>query len=117
VGRAVRLDVSAVDGGRFRDRPGHRQSLHEIGPEAPAGPAIEPVVDRRRGTVFRRAITPSAARLQDMDDARDHTPVIDTPRARLVARDMRFNQRPLRIAQPKQARHPTSSKSLKPLES
>lgn len=115
--RAVRLDVSAVDGGRFRNRPGRRQSFDEIGPEASAGPAIEPVVDRRRGTVFGRAITPSAAALQDMDDARDHAPVIDTPRARLVPRDVRFNQRPLGIAQPKQARHPPSSKSLKPSES
>lgn len=61
VGRAMRFHVGTVDGGRCRDRPGRRQSLNKIGLEAPAGPAIEPVVDCRRGTVFGRTTTPSAA--------------------------------------------------------
>lgn len=81
------------------------------------GPAVEPVVDRGRRAVFGRAVDPAATGSEDMDDARNHPPVIDTPRARLVLRDMRLDQRPLRIAQPEKVRHPTSFDSFAPSES
>jgi hypothetical protein len=40
-----------------------------------------------------------------MDDARDHTPIINTPRAGLVLGQMWLDRRPLRIRQPKQVSH------------
>ena len=113
----MRLHVGAVEGGRFRDRSEHRQSLDQIGPKAPPGLAIEPVVDRRGGTTLGQAITPSEPCLKDMYDAWNHAPIIDTLCARLVSQDVPFNKRTPRIAQPKQACNSPASNSLKPLGS
>lgn len=101
----MRLDVSAVD----RRAPSHRarcrQGIEQAHPEAPAKPTVEAIVDRRRRAIIRRAIAPSASRLQDMDDPGDHAPVINTPRTRLVPGQMRLYRRPLGVRKPKQVGH------------
>jgi hypothetical protein len=47
--------------------------------------------------------------LQHVDDAAQHAPVVNATRARLVLRKMRFDRAPLRVTQPKPARHDPSS--------
>jgi len=94
------LDVSAVDGRTFRDRTSVRQGFDQISPEPFVRPTVEAIIDCRVRSVVRRAIAPTASGLEDVDDARDDTPVIDTASTRLVPRKIRLNRRPLRIAQP-----------------
>jgi len=47
-------------------------------PHAAPGPAYKAIVDRRVRTVLLRAILPTAAPLQDIQDTADHPPVVDT---------------------------------------
>ena len=47
----------------------------------------------------------AVAALEHVDDARDHTPVIDAPRSRLVLRKMRFDPRPSLVRQPELRSH------------
>jgi hypothetical protein len=44
-----------------------------------------------------------------MDNAAQHAPVVNAARSRLVLRQMRLDRLPLRVAQPKPARHDPSS--------
>ena len=101
----MRLDIGGIDGCAFGDRTSASQSLDQTRPETAAGPAVETVVDRCRGTVFGRAIAPAASGLENVDDARDDTPVVDTAGAGLVFGKMRLHRRPLRVAQPKKFAH------------
>ena len=48
MGRTVRLDVGAVDGGAFGDRAGRRKRLDQVSPEPFARPTVEAIVDRER---------------------------------------------------------------------
>jgi len=80
-------------------------------PKAATGPAIEAIVDRRRRAIDRRAILPTASRLQHVDNARQDTPIIHPPRPRLVLRQQWFDRLPLRIAQPKLSCHGSTSLS------
>ena len=104
-GRVLCLHVGAVDGCACRNCSGSSQRLEHPGPKPLLGPAIEPVVDRGVRTILIRAIDPTASRLEDMDDARDHPPIINSPRPRLVLRHKGLNRYPLLIAQPKQPTH------------
>lgn len=104
-GRALCLHVSAVDGCACRDDSGSSQRLEHPRPKPLPGPAIESVVDGGVRTILIRAIDPTASRLEDMDDAGDHPPIINSPRPRLVLRHEGPNRRPLLIAQPKQPAH------------
>lgn len=110
--RALRLDIGGIDGCAFGDRTSASQSFEQTRPETPAGPAVEPVVNRCRGTVCRWAIAPAAAGLENVNDARDDAPIIDTPRAGLVLGKMRLYRRPLRIAQPEKLAHQHLQKIL-----
>ena len=96
----MRLDVGAVDSGRMGQHARRDQRLQDVAPDLPAGPAVEAVVDRRVRAVFRWAVAPAAAGLQNMQDATDDPPVIDPPGARLVLRQMRLDRRPGIVAQP-----------------
>ena len=58
------------------DRPRAGKFTEQPLPHAALRPAHEAIVDRRRRAVFRRAIAPSAAALQHMQDAADHAPII-----------------------------------------
>jgi len=102
MGRAMCLDVGAVDGGAvdggaFGDRAGRRECLDQVSPEPFARPAVEAVVDRGRGAIVERTIAPSAADLENMDDAGDHTTIIDPASAAFVPRQQRLDDRPLLI--------------------
>lgn len=74
-------------------------------PEPASGPAVEAVVDRRGRAVGVGAVAPSRARLEHVDDARNHPSVVHPPRPRLVLGKVRLNRRPLLVRQPKQHAH------------
>ena len=86
MGGAMRLDISTVDGGAPGHRTGRCQRLDQINPEALARPAVEAVVDRGRGAALFRVIAPAATNLKNMDDAGDHTPIINPAGTALVPR-------------------------------
>jgi len=86
MGRAVRFNIGCVDRCRGLDPAGLDKGLQNALPDAPARPAIEAIVDGGAGTVDRRAIAPPAPTLQNMQDAADHTPIVDAPGARLIGR-------------------------------
>lgn len=75
-GRALRLDVGAVDRGAPRHRAGILQRIEQLEPEAPSRPTIEAVVDRRCGAVIGRTVDPPAATLEHVKAARDHPAII-----------------------------------------
>jgi hypothetical protein len=82
-------------------------------PNAPFAPTCKPVVDRLRRSVFPRAILPPTAAALDMHDAAQYAPIVIALRPRLVGGQMRFDPRPLLVAEPKQARiHGLAPESL-----
>jgi hypothetical protein len=98
------LSRRAVDDLRI-GRIGCYQGVEQALPKPTAGPPIEPIVDRRRRPVERRAVLPSAAHFQHMNDAADHSTVVDPTSAWLIARQQRFDRRPLPIVEPELIRH------------
>jgi len=98
-------DIGGVDRAASSDRTGAGQGFNEPGPEPAAGPSIEAVVDRRGGAVFGWAVAPAAAGLEDVENAGDHTPIVDAPGPRPVLGKMRLDRRPLHVAQPEQPAH------------
>src|ERR1700722_16155140 len=93
------LTIAGIGGGpRFTQAtpdPAHR-------------PAAKAIVDCRRRPVDGRAILPATASFQNVNDAADHPPIIGPSGSRLVLRKRRLNGSPLRLAQPKFARHDPS---------
>jgi hypothetical protein len=81
------------------------QGLEQALPKPTPRPPVEAIVDRRRRSVDSRAVLPSAAHLQHMHDAADHSTVVDPTSAWLIARQQRFDRRPLPIVEPELARH------------
>jgi hypothetical protein len=69
-------------------------------PDALAGPAVETVVDRRRGTVFSRTIAPACPAAKRMYDATEDASVVD--RWTSVTRQKRLDLGLLLVVQPKQ---------------
>ena len=61
-----------------------RKRLEEVHPHALGGPADVPVVEGLVGSVEARRINPARARLEHMNDAADHSAIIDP---RLASRD------------------------------
>lgn len=51
-GRAVGLDVAAVDLAGFRNPAFLRQRHQDVRPDAPAAPTVPAIIDRRRRAVF-----------------------------------------------------------------
>jgi hypothetical protein len=98
------LGRRAVDDLRV-GRIGCYQGVEQALPKPTARPSVEPIVDRRRRPVERRAVLPSAAHFQHMNDAADHPSVVDPTRSRLIAWQQRFDRQPLPIAQPELVRH------------
>ena len=66
-----------------------------------SGPAHKAIVDRRRRTIFGRAIAPAAATFQHMNDAADDATIIRTLDTADICRQMVFDPPPLFVAQPK----------------
>jgi hypothetical protein len=90
-----------------------RDGSEQLLPNASFAPAREPVVDRFGWSVFSWAVLPATAATLHMHDAAQYAPIIIALRPRLVGRQMRFDPRPLLIAEPKQARiHRLASESL-----
>jgi hypothetical protein len=98
------LGRRAVDDLRV-GRIGCYQGVEQVLPKPASRPSVEPIVDRRRRPVERRAVLPSAAHFQHMNDAADHPSVVDPTRSRLIARQQRFDRRPLPIVEPELVRH------------
>jgi hypothetical protein len=73
----------------------------QIFPDAAPCPANKSVIDRRRRTIFGRAIAPAAAAFQDMHDAADDTPIVRSHDTSHIPWQMRLDPPPLLIAQPK----------------
>jgi len=86
-------------------RIGCYQGVEQALPKPASRPPVEPIVDRRRRPVERRAVLPSAAHFQHMNDAADHPPVVDPTRSRLIARQQWFDRQPLPIVEPELVRH------------
>jgi len=68
----TRREASIVSGGRRQDR------LEEISPHTLDCPADIAIVER-----LARRIDPAPARLQNLNDTADHTPVVDALLARV----------------------------------
>jgi hypothetical protein len=98
------LGRRAVDDLRV-GRIGCDQGVEQALPKPTSRPPVEPIVDRRRRPVERRAVLPSAAHFQYMNNAADHPSVVDPTRSRLIARQQRFDRRPLPIVEPELVRH------------
>ena len=73
----------------------------QVLPDAAARPAHKAIVDRRRRSIFGRAIAPAATSFQDMNDTADDTSIIGSLYATNIRRQMRFDPIPLLVAQPK----------------
>jgi hypothetical protein len=99
--RAVdHLRVAAI-----RSHQGFEQSL----PKPAPGPPVEAIVDRRGRSIEGRTILPAAAHLEHVNDAADHPSIVNPTRARLIARQQRFDRRPLLLVKPEFVRHRQSS--------
>ena len=93
----MRLDVGAVDRRCLGYRAGKGQFLNQVNPEASARPSVEAVVDRCRGAVLLRAITPPAPNLENMDDAGYDPAIINPRRTTSVSGQQRLDDSPLLI--------------------
>ena len=75
----------------------------KIEPHLPTGVRGNPRVDDRRvWTIFRRTVAPAAAAFQNMQDAADHTAIVDPRYATHICRQEGFDSRPLCVGQPEQ---------------
>lgn len=96
------FDMAAIDRQFFRDRSRRRDLLEQALPDAPLGPAIVAVIDRRRWAIGGRDITPAASRLQHMQNTGDHRAVIYPRFARFAVWQMRLDRSPCLVRKPKQ---------------
>src|SRR5512139_1733393 len=103
-GTTMSLDRGGIERQRDRCFAELGQSLEDRLPSSSLGPAIEAIVDRRVRPVLIRTIAPTRARLQNMDDAADDTPVVGALRTRQPSWQMSLDTRPLPVVQPKQTR-------------
>ena len=98
--RAMRFDGGAIDQ-NLRGRSARlRERVEHVRPHAFFCPSDEAVVERLPRSVLGRRIDPTAARLQHLHDATDHTPIINARFAARVGRQMWFDFRELRVCQP-----------------
>src|SRR5487761_2569944 len=74
--------------------------MKQIDPHAFGRPAHIAVVERLLRSVIGRRIDPSPARLQHVDDATDHAPIVNTRLAARVSWQVRRDLRKLRVRQP-----------------
>ena len=91
---ALDLDVRTVD----RRASCHYARVDQCGkqshPKPPLQLAVEAIIDRCRRAVIRRTVAPPAADLEHVDNARNHSPIIDPPGTRLIPRQMRLDRLP-----------------------
>jgi len=77
------------------------QRLEDVLPDALIGPTDEAIVERLSRAIRQGRIHPTASRLQNMDDATDHPPVIHARFASGIRREMRLKPGELLLGQPK----------------
>jgi hypothetical protein len=98
--RAVGLDMGSVDRRGPVDPARSGQRLEDREPHALKAPAVVAVIDRGVGAIGRRTVPPARACPQHVDDAADHSPVVDPSRPATATRQQRFDLRPLPVVQP-----------------
>ena len=96
----MRFDRGTVDED-LRRRPARlSKRVEEADPDAFLRPSHEAIVERLLGPVFGGRIDPASARLENMNDAADDPPVVNTRLAARVRRPVRLNLKKLRFRQP-----------------
>jgi hypothetical protein len=100
----MRFHVRGVDHLRVCGSPILSKPPKQIFPDAALCPASEPVIDRGRRAIFRRAIAPAATALQHMHDPTDDPPIIRPLDTAHIFRQMGLNPIPLLVAEPKEVR-------------
>jgi hypothetical protein len=100
--RAMRFDRGGVDGQGHAVRTAAAERFENRLPVPALGPAIEPIVDRRVGTIVRRAVAPSRTALKHMNDPADDAPIVIARGTRLVRWKTQLDLRPLPIVKPEQ---------------
>lgn len=94
------LDVRAIDHLNIRGSSfGGTRAKHPL-PNPAFRPAHETIINRGGRTVFRRAIAPTAATLDDVQNAADNSSVINPLLAPYILRQIRFDHHPLFVTQP-----------------
>jgi hypothetical protein len=88
--RCAFTQLESIEAGQRENALGH-EGVKDAAPELPAGPAV---VDRRRRSVFGRAVLPAAACLQYVKDAADDAAIVDPARAGRVLRKVWLDRRP-----------------------
>ncbi len=102
---AMRFDMRTVEAKLVGDGNRCRDLLEHLAPDAACGPSVVAIVNGRWRAIGLRTIAPAAPCLQNMDDAADHTPVIDAGFARLAMWKMRLNRTPSLIRKPEKMCH------------
>ena len=92
--------MTAIDRKLLGDWSRCRDLLEKPLPDAPLRPAVITIIDCGRRPVSRWNIPPPAPRLQHMQDARDHRPVIYPRFTGITARKVRFDRIPCFIRKP-----------------
>jgi hypothetical protein len=105
----VDLDAAAVDEQPVRRISCSRQRAEYTFPDAALGPSDEPVIKRLLRTINVGAVYPTAAAAKGVDNATQHTTIIDPRLTAHVGREQRLYPSPLRIRKPKEIRHFTAS--------
>lgn len=80
-GTPMHFHIAAVDLRGLRDPALVGQCGKDAAPHAAPAPPVPAIVDRREWTIVARAVLPSTAALEHVNDARNHPPIIDPPRA------------------------------------
>ena len=99
------LHVAAIHGHAGRNPVPGGQRLQYPMPVLATGPAIEAIVDRGRGTVFRQAVLPAAAALEYMNNPADDPTVINTRCTNGMPGKVWLNRRPRLIRKPENLPH------------
>jgi hypothetical protein len=109
----MRIDVHGLDRLHIRVTAILGKFSEQGLPNAAARPAHEAIVDRRRRTIFERAVAPATAALEHVHDAADHPAIVRPLDAAHIRWQVGFDPPPLIVAQPKQIRvhdpYPTSN--------
>jgi hypothetical protein len=105
----VDLDATAVDEQPVRRIAGSRQRAEDAFPDAPLGPADEPIIEGFLRPIDIGAVDPTATAAKRMDDPTQNTTIIHARLTAHIARKQRLDARPLRIGKPKEISHLTAS--------
>lgn len=106
----MNLDTGAVDEQPVRGIFASSKSAEDVFPDPAFSPTHKAVVQGLFGAInMFRAVAPTPAALQRVDDAGQNTTVINTARAAQTGGKKRRNPLPLCIRKPKQIRHLQSS--------